>query len=695
MHQTNMFNRQPLQPQIELYDLNQIGPQFAGWTFQVGQPFDQMTPQLALMTINEIQQRAAQGHPLRVGMFNIISENAFNNPLFQDLLQTIVIRMGYGVQSGEFRNMDSAAKECITRGVKCCGSALAADDPEFMAGLTPQDAAAVRENAEIWNYLIALAQGQAQYVPFAQMGSSGSGLSGVSGATQQAMSAARTVPGVGGGYVDTPSYEGGVTTSRYNNDAGRTRGRYGRRAEKLLGKLEGPMHQALGEAMEQQQQPVATGYTSRLKRPFAAHAAAQAQGTVDPQAAEAARQFDSNVTDFSKPIAETPVPVPAAAPEKAMFTVQIEDETVKVMRKVPEGVKLWKPSRLQRFHPAWCTRTHRVLYFETSDGLVLAMLQPLEAKEKEIAMKYEAHAIDPSKGQPDPEVPQRPVRKEAAVLYTDSKSVKINISVAPHFTTEEDVSGAIRTTRLTAEMSETVPDAFVKMSIVNSPVIYTSPEEAADDLIVIKAIAGSKDFAEAAGYIGKIRSDLARKTISEALVQAVNRSTECELGVGVRISDFEEDGPEIIGVLERTQGALIGEKMAAHQTVLLKTNVRVMPATEMVGYANATLSTGEEEELSEGVLKRVLFLQHNVCAVWVNFTDDELAVGVPPKGPATIQADSLGALHEIARSTFEHTNGTTGFSEFYLVTKDNARYRLHRGLLNRDCYLLSKEVKAA
>ena len=116
MHQTNMFNRQPAQaPAIEPYDINAISSQFQGWNFQVGQPYDQHTPQIALMTIQEIQNQALQGHPIRVGMFNIISENAFNNASFQDLVYTIIMRLGHGMENGEWRNLDMAVQAVIAR----------------------------------------------------------------------------------------------------------------------------------------------------------------------------------------------------------------------------------------------------------------------------------------------------------------------------------------------------------------------------------------------------------------------------------------------------------------------------------------------------------------------------------------------------------------------------------------------------
>lgn len=312
-------------------------------------------------------------------------------------------------------------------------------------------------------------------------------------------------------------------------------------------------------------------------------------------------------------------------------------------------------------------------------------------------MKYEAHAIDPTKGQPEPDVVQRPVRTEAKVLYTSADKVNVNIVIAEKDFAEEDIDSSIRTTRLTAEMSEVVPDAYIRKSQVNTAVVYSSADDAAEDTIVIKAISNSKDFAEAAGYIGKIRNDLARKLVNDLLTQAVNRATDCELGVGIRISDFSEDGPAIIAAVEEHHGSLPAENLRAAQVAILQANVNVVPASDpkMIDHAQAVLVLEGNEELSPAVLARVLFLQRNICTAWVNFTDNEMAIGVPAKGAAAIQENSLGALHEIAKRVFNDVLVKVASSEQFLVTKDNVRYRLHQGMMNRNCFLLSKEAKAA
>lgn len=707
MHQTNMF-QQPAAPavaQVQVFDLNQIAPQFAEWNFNIGQPYDQYTPQIALMAIREIQGQALKQHPIRVGMFNIISENAFNNASFQDLVYTIIMRVGHGITNGEWRNYDTAVANTIVRAVKACGSYMAACDSEFMQTLAPAEQKAVQENAGVWEYLMALAQGQAQFVPFTQM--DGTGLSSVASSTQAAMNDARALRGSNAGaFVESSDYEA-VTSTRYNNNAQAGAGKYARRAEQMYGKVEGAMQAALTEGglTGGGSVPSAGPYQSRMTRPSVRSGGVTNSETAqriapNPTVAAAAQKFDSDVTDFSRPldnsvIGAAPTEAPTPAPStKPLFTVQFGTETVEIIRQVKEGFEKWKPSRLQRFHPAWCTRTHSPVYFETKDGLVITVLQELTAKQKEIAMNYDSHAIDPTKGQPEPQVPVKPVREEAKVLYTDSANVKINIVISKVYSMEEDVAGAIRSARLAAEMSEVVPDAVIKMSMVNAPVIYPTAEEAQEDFIVMRAIANSKDFAEAASYLPKVRNEMASKILNRTLVKAVNRVIECQMGIGIRIGDFIEDGPAIIDFLEKKQGSLIGERMRAEQSAILKANVCVLAATDEAirSYADATLSPEDEVVLTEAMAARVLFLQHNVCAVWVNFTDNEMAIGIPPKGATMIEGKSLGTLYKIAESAYKDAIGIMNCAEQYLITKDSVSYSLHRGLLSKDCYLISQKA---
>lgn len=695
MHQTNMFaNRGMAQNNpvsIEPYDLQMLAPTFQGWNFNTGTAFDQHTPQIALRTVQEIQNSAQKGHPIRVGMFNYMTDNnsAFNNAAFQDLVQVIVLRLIHGVNHSEWGNINVGLSDVITRAVKCCGCALASEDEEFLSKLPAADQKAVRENAQVWEYLVALASGNAAYIPFSQMDSAAVNLNGTDNATQNAMAVARNL-----GNTNSSAFsEGytGVSNSQYNNNATGQGGRYARRAEKMYGKLQGSMQEALGDALTAQ---TTAPYQSRFSR---GNGVAQ-EVKANPELAKAAAQFDSDVTDFTRSM-DTTTTVAAKAPEpeptKTLFSVQIGGEVVEIVRHRPkDGRAVWKSSRLQRFHPAWCVRTHACHYVETKDGTVIAVLQELTNPQKEIAMNYEAHAIDPTKGQPADSVPVKPVKEEAKVLYNKAESVKINLVTSKAFKLVDDTASAIRAIRLAAEMSEEVPQAYAGMAIVATPIVYATAEDAEEDLTVLRAISGSKNFAEAASYVPKISNDMARKFVNRTMTKAVNRAIECEMGIGITIENFAEDGVEIVAALEKHYGALPAEKLRNVESFVLRSNVFAVPATDesIKEHANSTLTAEGETELPEAMAKRILFLNQNVCVTWVNYTDDELAIGMGPKGATIIQPESLGAVHEISNTVYKDVIENRLCAEQFMVTKDSVSYNVHRGLLNKDCYLLSNKI---
>lgn len=687
MATNSLFQTQ--QPAIQTYDVNQLAPQFADWNFQVGAAYDKNTPLMCIYTINEIQAQAVRtNHPIRIGFFNIMSENHFNNQKFQDLMYAVVNRVGYGVTNGEWRTLDIAVADTIKRVVKACASAMAAEDPEFMSTLADEDRRAALINAELWHYVVALANGQANYVSFEQMGAA-NGLSNVSTSTQSALEAARNLRGQSSaGFVENYST---VASTQYNNNGGQENlGRYARRAEVMHGKIQGSLQTALKESGAT---TPAAPYQSRFQRSATNDKVAPPVTRSFTQAAAA--KFDSNVTDFSMALTDVEVVtnVESVKEEPTLFTVPMGNSQVDIVReRTDEGYASWKPSKLQPYHPAWCVRTHKARYFQTRTGEVVVILQALAEDQRELAMNYEAHAIDPTKGKPASTVPVKPVREEAKIMYAKADNVTINVVVSKAYTMEEEVSGAISSVRLKASMQEKKPDAFAQVSSINTPIIYDTTEEADADFEKILAVSNASTFAEAATILATVANDLAREQLNSNLVKAINSTIENQLGVNVRIDNFMEDGPLIVEALGNAKGMIFGDKLGEHQQNILTTNVKVEQATSIPAHTNAIMSTDDGEELSEDFIKRVLFLQRNVCACWVNYTNNELAIGMPPKGAAPIHADSLGGVYRIASAVFKEAIGKMASSEQFLVTKDGVVYNLHQGLLLRDCYLLSRKA---
>lgn len=686
---SSIFPQQHQQAAIQAYDTNQLAPQFAGWNFNLGEPYDKNTPVMCLYTINEIQNQAQRtNHPIRIGFFDVMSENHFNNKLFEDLMFVIVHRVGHGITNNEWRDFTQATMKTIEVTVKACASSMAAADPDFMATLKEEDRRAAMVNVDIWNYLMALADGKANWVSFDQMGTANS-LSPVSTTTQSALEAARGLRNQNStAYAENYSP---VTSSQHNNNGGQRVGRYGRRAEIMHGKLEGGMQTALKNSGAG---TPATPYQSRLRKGMQSNVTENA--STKSFSSSSAKKFDTDITNFSETLLGDNVvtniePVVERLP--TLFEVPMGSQKLEIVReRSSDGYSSWKPTTIQPFHPAWCTRTHRVRYFETREGQVIAVLQTLTDEEKEIAMNYESHAIDPTKGKPAPSVPVKPVREAAKVLYAKADSVTINVVVSQAYSMEEGASGAIRSTRLKAETQEKQPEAYAQMSAINTPIIYANEEEATEDLETITAISSSKDFASAAAYLSLVKDDLARKHLNTCLVDAVNNAIENQLGVGVRISDFIEDGPVIVQALGDAKGMIFADKLGEHQAAIIKANVKVVSATDSPAYASATLSPDSDEPLGEDFLKRVVFLQKNVCVCWVKFTNNELAIGMPPKGAAPIQPESLGGIYKVAEAVFKDAIGSMTSAEQYLITKDGVQYNLHRGLLLPNCYLLSKKA---
>lgn len=665
---------------IQFYDPAQVATQFAQLNFGLGTPYDNLTTQVAQMTVSEIQNRANSGHPIRMGMFNIISQNAFNNGDFQYLLKVIILRTAYGAQAGEYQQLQVAFQDVIVRTVKACACGMASTDPAFVQSLPADDQTGVREGNDLWNYLCALADGQASFVAFSQMAMNNQ-FNNVNDATRNALEAARGIgSNVAGAFGGQSSMNYDVGNANGNN-ANPNVGRYGRRLAAMQGTLEGSMQNALaGAAMPNLNPPSRPAHQPRFSQ-------------------AAVNKFDSDVTDFSKSINEpeqpvaAPTPAPAPVPE-TLFTIQLGEKMYQIVREHKDGgMSLWKPSVAQRFHPAWCKRTHTVRYFETNEGIIVVIAQELTEEQRNIAMDYKAHAVDPTKGQPEPNVPKAPVREEAKVLYSKEVQAKINVTVSEKITMVEDLNGSVRGARMTAEMSSPVPDVYVNKSAINVPLIYEFDTEAHDDKVVIAAIGASKTFAEAAKLMAQLNSPLARATIDKQLTHALNTACACELGVEVKITSFEEDGAAVIDVVEDAFGALYGEALRQKQGQILYTNVIVNAANDIPAYAESLLGLDADNEEDAKRLDKILFLNYNVMSAWTKYTDDELAIGVPAQGAAQIQDNTYGALYKVAKSIFDHVSDTSAYVEFYLVTKDGVRYRLHRSLISKNCFLISKQFK--
>lgn len=663
-----MFGQQNAQPAIQTYNVNQVAQQFANWNYQLGQPYDNITGQIAAHVINEVQNTAVQtNHPIRIGAFNILSQNVFNNGDFNELLRVVMHRIAHGTVNREFNSINEVCTAVIPRVVKAGACAMANGDPEFMRSLQPNDAKAAAEQAQNWSYFVALANGQAPFNSFYNQVVSAQ-ITPANNSTSQALVAARNL---GDSVVDNFRTGGEYYASANNaNNAGVGKGRYGRKMEAYQGAMQGSIQEAFAQAVQPGQQQAMPPINATFHT-----------------GADAIEQFDNAVEKFEQAI-------PAPEPVKPLFVIKRGGREINAIREIKTGEQpQWAPSLLQQWHPVANANTHYARYFETDIGAVFAVMHPYPKTNKDSDMDYEAHAIDPNKGHPNPTPKPAPVREEAKVLYAEKKDIALKIEVHTVKTMDEDINGSVRNVVLAANVGNKAADAHIRKSIVNAPVFYSEALDLDDDMVVVGHLLNAANFKTAAQLLSQIGNTQLRNAIDESLVKAINIMCTVELAIPARISNFVEDAGDLVSEVSKALGDVYGNFITEEQSNILHNNVIVTRATDVEQYAQVALSVDGGEDLSPEKLKTIVFVQRNVSVAWVKFTDKELAMTLPAKGAGHIQEEYYPALYAIVKAVFDSVEKKDTVTDTRLITSDGVRYNLNRSLVGPDIYLISKAVK--
>ncbi len=667
------------QPQIQFYNLNEIASQSNHFQlqFNLGPVMDNATPSLAYMIANEVQAQAQKRHFIRVDMHNYISDNAYANQQFSDLVFVLAMRLGHGMQAQEWPRIETGMQTVVSICCKAYAGAMAIDDPARAADIAQNDAemfAECKRGAELWGYLQALAAGQADYVPFQR----GPKITNVPRSVQ--MNTAVSDNTVQGAFTTAPVVP---------HDSGMTQGYSGGRYGKAYAKAFGDGRQLGDEAPPRKtaatSAPAGFGLRFGAKAvvaPAAAPAVAPSIGRdIQIQSAvgaEACAEFDKQLGANDEPLA----------------TITIANETVSLMRLAVDGKKRWEPTKIQPYIPAYCARTHRLEYFETKNNGIIAVAAVLTEQQKEIAMNYDLHATNPLMGKPDPKVPTNPVREEAKVLYAAADEIKLNIIIKKDVQMSDSHESTFKTAAVLARRASEGEDCAITGAVINTAVIFDEDMIAKDQLQVLHAAARCKTIKEAADTLMRLDDVTLLKSIEENLAKSITSVLVNELGyvkasVSGRLKSYSDDLEEGI----RTAfSEMIYEKFMSRVPAILAANLTVVSAAGAVEYANSVLTDADQDTTPQELLDRTLFLQQNVNIARVNFTADELAIVVPDVGAAILDDATTPAVAAIARAVFS-PNAPLGpglSHENYLLTSDNVRYRLHRGLMAANTYLISK-----
>lgn len=657
-----------------------------GW----GQDIDNATPMVAMAIAQEIQNKLSSGHPLRVYMFNFLSDNAYNNPEFVEIVRVTMGRIVLGVRNQEFQNFTQAVQVLVPACVKFAASYLASQEAAMVDYLDNETInRIVPVNAQTWADITGMVNGTTPYQPLAnyqQINSSSAITNLIGRGTQMGANdnfGAITNDTSGAFSTAVRSSLGGTQGNTVN--PGGTTNRYRRRLQEKQAALAGSMQTAMvaaadglasGNAPAPWQRAATRGLTSR-----GMGNAAPAQQAQSSQAVEEAVQA---ATINPQPEVKQPVK------QQVLFNYPGDDgksyPVISETFNVDENS--WKSNPAQRFHPAWCRRTHHIRYFQLENNWIVAVPTKYSEEELAIAMNYDAHEIDPRLGKPQAHVTPKPPKEEAKVLYASKEEIRFVVKRMENWSMQASVDTAIQSAVLDAESVGGNSDAVIRNTAVNIPVVYESVIGAMKDLEIVEKISGCATFVEAAKLIPQLENQQIRETINKWMTLRVNRLVACDLGLKVSFTDFASDAGEILKEVERDLGDNV-QVVAARQNHIISGVVSGILAAndEMTGYVDTEFVGSDEER--KALAERTIFLVRDISVTWMKFNSSELAIGVPAFGAAVVAESLYPALHGILTESMKESL-TNPYFDNILITRDGVKFRAHSSVLNKSVVMISK-----
>lgn len=636
-------------PAVQVYPLREIAQQTDNFNLNFGldPALDRVTPQTALMTANEIQQHATRGHPIRVAAFEFLSENAYANQEFSQLVWVIMNRIGHGILNGEFRTIQQGQQECIPIICRAWAGGFTCFNQELynQVATSQEIVNSLSADSQLWEYCLALASGTVQWTPFKKN-------TGIPHTPSSIKNNSSVAIGETGAFVEARQHQ----PVRHDNNT-IVSNRYSRIRDSMLAEQQAQMQSS---AQQSQQTP---------SRGFGARSLMQ----------------QTQVQQPVQPVQE-PVPQQQATeePAAAIATLKIAGQDVEIIRPLADGAKLWKPTAIQPFLPAYCARTHCLSFLQTRNHGVLGVIVSISKESRKVLMNYEDHAIDPNMGRPLENAKPKPVRPEAKILYATSEELKVNVIVKPNPTMVDSFESAVTSTITHARRISKGDEPVVCSSIINTPIVFKTKEEAEETYDALLRIGTAKTLKEAGLLFDRITDPQILTILNEKMEVEVTSLLQNELliagaSVSEAVQTYSNELEDTLRGMETEETDYVKLFQAGIQKVL-KQITRSIMAKDARDYADFVLADGDKETADDEVVERTIILQRNVNVVYMPFTKNELAIRLPETGVAHLDRESLPLLSKSVDAMAEKAAlNASLMPEQFIVTSDGKLFEAFRG----------------
>lgn len=370
-----------------------------------------------------------------------------------------------------------------------------------------------------------------------------------------------------------------------------------------------------------------------------------------------------------------------------------------VERAEPQTVfttKPWKSHPGQRYLPAY--NPHKsTLKYVIEDGEVSARIFPKTPQEIK-AMEYDKHAIGvvPKRHTVASVVQGEPAKvQEIKNLQAPSGEFEIIKQEQIYMLSSDDTAFIDFETRsrLLHGEQDSNNTAYRGYAAIMRPIVCATVDQAKRMQELLMEVNSCRTFDNAVKLLKSIdEAELlnVRTLVNDLLTKEVNKALSLNMSLPDWIDSFEEDATSLHPHLKEAYGDEIAHAWQSHESIILNNTISVLESENAAMQAQSQLIEGEGFENEEELRERVVYMVHYSAYNLLMRNAWELSLAMAKDAPVVIKEDEHADLYGLISSLFAEK--ISDYKNFVIQTKDGIRFMVGRGFLNRNSFLIKRDV---
>lgn len=649
----------------------QINPNQPPYTPQLPLPQQMMQflPMISALVANEVQARA-QDNPMRVFMFNLVSQNTFYNNEFAELVSAVCDYIMLMLLKRQFVDVPTAAQQCVPRVVEMVVAANVNTYPA-LGQYVPQQARTAVQGlinafAAAGNEIMQMKQMQANQfnggaAPGHHMQSyahQGNGQMFVHQQQQQQV-------GITGN---------GQTASLFASNSQAVQPGF-RQPNARADRWSQNNKPAIEEVSFEQEKPM------QLQQPFNSRNVA----TELVQAAE-------------KPLARKLDGVPAHLRDCPLLELKQDGS---YLIPASESEADWMTNPVQPYIPAYNPTTHMMFHQVFPDGSVVIVVKELN----QAMMDWNKHNLGGTSFGPRAKV-EKMGSRDMDKVWDDVKSLNhanlVDTSAGVP-DAEGEVSEVITPVQLDTKwkLGTSIESLLVEVRIAwleavaakGAPILafescgtqYTVSVDNVDNNSVIERLSGVETYLGLAEKLKALKGDIGDSlwyAIDEVMTVTVNRVLRHNLSLPITMDRFSDDIADLLALIER-KGQLVMQAFLQHQEAVIRTALApIQPEHRQV--LDESLLVGQEDYL------KITYIGQDVSFTVLDCMSHDLEIELQDGVAAAVLESMTPDVYHLVRGIFDRADESGGeFARHLILTNDLKVLEATLGHIGKDFYMLT------